>query len=409
MSSLFFMILGLIIGMFVLRLIIQILNYRHRLSPLPDNVKHLYDKEKYEKWLSYTMTNFKFSMVSQSFNTLLLVALLAFGFYGWLESYTVSLFEESELLQNLAFLFLFFIIDFVLGIPFKYYRIFVIEAKFGFNKTTKQLFLKDLMKSIILTVTFGGGLMYVLYRLFSQFEDIWVFMAIAYLVIAFVMLTLFLFNGVFVRWFNKLTPLEEGSLKEKIDALGTKLGFQVKRIFVMDASKRSTKLNAFFSGLGKTREVVLFDTLIEKSSEEEIVAVLAHELGHAVHKDTTRGLIQQYIVIMIYVALLGLIFASSELATAFGLSGVHFGFSFILMSILLEPIELLLGIPLNYLSRVAEFKADAFAKKHTSKEAMEGALKVLAVENFSNLTPHPLLVFLSYSHPPIDQRLKALE
>ena len=223
------------------------------------------------------------------------------------------------------------------------------------------------------------------------------------------MLLLFLFNGVFVRLFNKLTLLEEGSLKEKIDALAFSLGFEVKRIYVMDGSRRSTKLNAFFSGLGKTKEVVLFDTLIEKSTEDQILAVLAHELGHATHKDTLKGLMQQLFVIGLYVLVLGFILTTVDLHTAFYLSNVHFGFSIILMSILLSPVNTLLGLYTNYVSRVHEYKADAFAARHTSKDAMISALKLLVVENFANLTPHPLYVKLYYSHPPISSRIASVE
>lgn len=294
-------------------------------------------------------------------------------------------------------------------LPLSYYRVFKIEESFGFNKMTKKLFVIDKIKSFILTVVFGGGIISLLFVIFKAFTNIWIFILIAYVVIFAVMLLLFLFNGVFVRLFNKLTLLEEGSLKEKIDALAVSLGFEVKRIYVMDGSRRSTKLNAFFSGLGKTKEVVLFDTLIEKSTEDQILAVLAHELGHATHKDTLKGLIQQLFVIGLYVLVLGFILTTADLHTAFYLSNVHFGFSIILMSILLSPVNTLLGLYTNYVSRIHEYKADAFAAKHTSKEAMISALKLLVVENFANLTPHPLYVKLYYSHPPISSRIASVE
>ena len=405
----FYLVLGLIVLMFVFELVVSVLNYRYKNQPIPDNVQGLYDDEKYQKWLSYSMANFKFGLVSNTVSTFIMLLLLVFGVFGSIESFANNL-TSSTLLQTLLFLFSYFFITFIIGIPFSYYRIFRIEEAFGFNKVTKKLFVTDKIKSFILTILFGGGIVSLLFVIFEALKNnIWTFIFGAYVVIFVVMLGLFLFNGLFVRLFNKLTLLEEGSLKTKIDALASKLGFEVKRIYVMDGSKRSTKLNAFFSGLGKTKEVVLFDTLIQKSSEDQILAVLAHELGHATHKDTLKMLIQQLFVIGIYVLLLGFVLSTVELHTSFNLSGIHFGFALILMTILLSPIDTVIGIVSNYLSRVHEYKADAFAAKHTSKDAMISALKVLAVENFSNLTPHPLYVTLYYSHPTISNRIASVE
>ena len=408
MNIFFYVILSLILGMFVFEFFISIMNYRYKNQPIPKNVQGLYDKDKYKKWLEYSMANFKFSIVSNTLSTVVMLLLLSLGAFGFFEELSIEV-SSSALLQTLLFLLMYYVISFMMSLPLSYYRVFRIEESFGFNKMTKKLFIVDKIKSFILTMIFGGGIISLLFVIFEAFSNIWIFILIAYVVIFVVMLALFLFNGVFVRIFNKLTLLEEGSLKEKIDALALSLGFEVKRIYVMDGSKRSTKLNAFFSGLGKTKEVVLFDTLIEKSTEDQILAVLAHELGHATHKDTLKGLIQQLFVIGLYVLVLGFILTTVDLHTAFYLSNVHFGFSIILMSILLSPVNTLLGLYTNYVSRVHEYKADAFAAKNTSKEAMISALKLLVVENFANLTPHPLYVKLYYSHPPISLRIASVE
>ncbi len=408
MNIFFYVILSIILGMFVFEFFISILNYRYKNQPIPENVQGLYDKDKYKKWLDYSMANFKFGIVSNTLTTVVMLLLLSLGAFGFFEELSIEV-SSSALLQTLLFLLMYYVISFMMSLPLSYYRVFRIEESFGFNKMTKKLFIVDKIKSFILTVIFGGGIISLLFVIFEAFSNIWIFILIAYVVIFVVMLALFLFNGVFVRIFNKLTLLEEGSLKEKIDALALSLGFEVKRIYVMDGSKRSTKLNAFFSGLGKTKEVVLFDTLIDKSTEDQILAVLAHELGHATHKDTLKGLIQQLFVIGLYVLVLGFILTTVDLHTAFYLSNVHFGFSIILMSILLSPVNTLLGLYTNYVSRVHEYKADAFAAKHTSKEAMISALKLLVVENFANLTPHPLYVKLYYSHPPISSRIASVE
>ncbi len=408
MNIFFYMILSIILGMFVFEFLISVLNYRYKNQPIPENVQGLYDKDKYHKWLEYSMANFKFGIISNTISTAVMLLLLSLGAFGFFEELSIEV-TSNALLQTLVFLLIYYIISFIMTLPLSYYRVFKIEESFGFNKMTKKLFVIDKIKSFILTIVFGGGIISLLFIIFEAFTNIWIFILIAYVVIFAVMLLLFLFNGVFVRLFNKLTLLEEGSLKEKIDALAVSLGFEVKRIYVMDGSRRSTKLNAFFSGLGKTKEVVLFDTLIEKSTEDQILAVLAHELGHATHKDTLKGLIQQLFVIGLYVLVLGFILTTADLHTAFYLSNVHFGFSIILMSILLSPVNTLLGLYTNYVSRIHEYKADAFAAKHTSKEAMISALKLLVVENFANLTPHPLYVKLYYSHPPISSRIASVE
>lgn len=394
--------------MFVLKLIVKVLNYKNKNKPIPENVKGLYDQDTYQKWLSYTMDNFKFSILTNTLETLILIGLLLFGLFGTLETFVSSL-TSSNVLQILGFMFGFFLIQFVIGLPFSYYQTFVIETKYGFNKTTKGLFVKDIIKNVILTIIFGGGIVALLNLIYEAFKDnITLFIGITYAVIVVVMLSLFIFNGVFVRIFNKLTPIEEGSLKEKIDALSTQLGFKVKRIYKMDGSKRSTKLNAFFTGIGATKEVVLFDTLMDKLSEDQILSVLAHELGHATHKDTLKLLVEQVIVIFMYVSVLALILTQETLYVPFGLSSIHFGFSLILLTIVLEPIQMVIGMVTNKISRTFEYKADSFAAKHTSKEAMISALKVLVLENYANLTPHPLYEFLYYNHPNISKRIESI-
>lgn len=405
----FYFVLILIIGMTGFSLITEVLNYQHRNSELPDNVKALYEPEQYQKSLSYQMANFKLGLVSNVFKTTLLVLLLVFGFFGWLES-TVSQMVTSPILETLLFMFGFYLVTLISGLPFRYYRTFVVEESFGFNKTTKKLFVIDLLKSLVLVMVLGGGVLAGLNALYLAFESqITLFLIFAYAVLVVLFFLIFILNGFFIRRFNKLSPLADGSLKDGIDALASKLGFNIKRIYTMDASKRSTKLNAFFTGIGKTREVVLFDTLVDKMSEEEILAVLAHELGHATFKDAPRMLAQQVVVMALYVGLIGWILNTTSFFTSFGLGGVHFGFTLILLFVLIEPMDTLINLYTMYASRKAEYRADAFAKKHTSQPAMQGALIKLVQENFANLTPHPLYVTLNYSHPPISQRLAALD
>ena len=255
-------ILVLIISVYIFETVVSILNYRHRKTLLPESVEDIYDPEKYQSWLKYSMTNFKFGLFSQSFMTLLLILLLAFNGFGFLETW-INGFMDSLFLANLLFLFVFYLVSQLVSLPFKYYRIFKIEAAFGFNKMTKKLFWIDTVKSFVLAIILGGGFLALLQLIFNRFEGDWVmFSMMSYAVMALVLVSIYFLQKYVMRWFNKISPMPEGELKSKIDELGSKLGFEVKKIFVLDASKRSTKLNAYFSGLGKQKEVVLFDTLI---------------------------------------------------------------------------------------------------------------------------------------------------
>lgn len=404
------LIIALVAVMYLIDLVVTLVNDRYSRRPLPPQARGIYDEEKYAKWLDYSLATLRHAIVTKTVMTALLLALLAFGAFGALERWTNAWFGHP-LLQTLAFLGAYALLNLLVSLPFDYYKTFVIEEKFGFNKTTHRTFFLDILKSILLVVVLGGGVVSLLYVLYTTFiERLWLFIVSAWGALSVVIVVLFVLNTkVFVKLFNKLTPLPEGQLRSEIEALASRVGFNVRAISVMDASKRSTKLNAFFSGLGKTREVVLFDTLLEKLSQEETLSVLAHELGHAVHKDAPRLLGVQIVVLGIYAVLIGFILQSPALAQAFGLSGVHFGFSLVLFSILAEPLDLLLSLPVNAISRRAEYLADAFGAKLAGAPAMTNALRILAQENLANLNPHPLYVLLHSSHPPIPERLQAIE
>jgi STE24 endopeptidase len=303
----------------------------------------------------------------------------------------------------------------VIGIPFSYYRTFTIEEKYGFNKTTKKTFVIDLVKRLLLTAIFGGGLVYLVFVINKYAGNM--FFVYTWAAIVFILLVVnIIYTRFLVPIFNKLTPLEDGELKDMINEFANSVGYEVTKISVMDASKRSTKLNAFFSGFGRFKQVVLYDTLIEKMSNEEIVAVLAHEIGHSKHKHIVFNLIQMAITMMIYIGALGLVLRVPEFSTAFGFeetmahfSDFHFAFALILFGILLSPLDVLIGLVSSYYSRKHEYQADHYAASKYKVEPMITALKVLSKENFSNLTPHPLYVKLRYSHPPTASRIKAIK
>jgi STE24 endopeptidase len=398
---------SLIIIVFFIDIGLSILNYKNRKQPIPENVSDVYDKTDYAKWLNYTMEVFKLSIMRKVVDTLTLIIFLLAGWFPMLADFS-NQYTSRVILQSMLFLGIYYAISYVLNIGFSLYRTFSIEERYGFNQSTPMLFFTDQVKNLGLTIVLGGGLLYLLLWLYLKFGNLslvygWVTITLISLAIN------LLYTKVFIRLFNKLTPLTEGDLYDGVTQLAHKTGYAVKEISIMDASKRSSRLNAFFSGFGRFKHVVLYDTLIEKCQTDEIIAVLAHEIGHAKHKDVLRNFMISTLQLAIYLGVLLIFLSSVTLAKSFGFEGVHYGFAMILFGILMEPVGMVSSIPLTAISRKAEYKADAFSAHAGYKEAMVRALKILARENFSNLTPHPLMVKLTYSHPPASDRIKALD
>jgi STE24 endopeptidase len=403
------LILAVVIGMFLIRLALSVLDYQHRHQPIPENVKDIYSKERYNKWLNYKMANFRFGFITQGFNLLVIVLMLVTGGFVWVADLAASL-TSNTLLAQLTFFLILILAKQVMDTPFEYYQTFVIEEKFGFNKTTNKTFFLDIIKNILLSAVLGGLLVSGLFWLVNVFaEQFTLFVLGVWISLAVVLVLIATFNGLLVRVFYKLVPLPEGSLRQRIEEMASGVGFRLRRIFVMEASSRSTKLNAFFSGLGRTKEIVLFDTLLNKMSEEEVLSVMAHEIAHSVHKDVHRMIAENILVFGVYASLLGWIFQTPEFALAFGFEQAHFGFNLILFTVLISPVSFVVSLPRMYLSRKAEFKADAYSATKIDKQHMISALRVLAKEDLANLNPHPLFVKMFYSHPPMSERLAALE
>ncbi|HCP14941.1 MAG TPA: peptidase M48 [Peptococcaceae bacterium] len=395
-----------ILVVFILEISLSMLNYRYRNQPIPKNVADVYPEEAYRKWLRYTMENHRLSMAEKILDTAVLLLFLFFGFFPSLAQ-AMNGITADPILQTLLFLGAYFFLSFFLNFGFSWYRTFSIEERYGFNKSTVTTFLLDKLKSIILTLVLGGGALSMLLSLYQRMGRGFLVYAWPFTMFLVLMINI-LYTKVFVRIFNTLTPLPEGALKEKIEDLARSTGYEIKKITVMNASKRSGRLNAFFSGFGKFKHIVLYDTLLQKCTNDEIVSVLAHEIGHAKHRDVLRNFFISVVQIGIYLILLTFFFSSAALAEAFGFPGIHYGFSILLFSILMEPFGILLGIPLLAVSRKAEYRADRFAAQAGFQSAMISALKVLARENFSNLTPHPWVVKVTYSHPTVSQRIEAL-
>lgn len=402
----FALVIVVLIGSFVLEMWLSILNYRNRLQPIPENVSDVFEASRYQKWLSYTMDVTKFSWFVKSIDTVVLLGLFVFGFFPWLQA-LVSRLTPNLYWQSLFFLFCYFIITFLIEVPLDYHRQFSIEAKYGFNKTITKTFVGDKIKSFLLTVVLGGALLY-LFQLLNTSLGVWFYVSAWSSIILIQLIVNLLYTKVFIKIFNKLSPLETGELKEKILTFAKQTGYEVGAISVMDASKRSTKLNAFFAGFGRFKQVVLYDTLIKEMSSDEIVAVLAHEIGHSKHKDIQKNFVLSALVSLIYIGVIGSLVSSLAFAQAFGFAEANFALGIILFLVFLQPLDTLLGIPMSALSRRAELQADAFVAQHGYQESMISALKVLARTNLSNLTPHPLVVKLTYSHPPMSERIQAI-
>ena len=404
-ESWFFIITGLVIFNYLFSNILDYINHKNWKDDIPNELKDFYEKEKYKKAKDYSISKNNIGFLSSTISFLLVFSLLVFNGYGIIND-LVSSFESSYIKSGLFFLTLFFI-NTLISLPFSYYNTFVIEEKFGFNKTTKTTFFLDIIKSSVLSILIGGALLFLALFLYDKINQgfwLWLWIGLSLLMI---FINMF-YADLIVPIFNKLTPLEDGELRNKIEDYSKKVGYLLKNIYVIDGSKRSTKANAFFSGLGPRKTIALYDTLIEKHTENELVAVLAHEVGHFKKKHIFSGLVFSIIQIGIMTFFFELCLSLPEISLALGGSDISFHLGLIGFSIVFSPISMLSGILMNYISRKNEFEADAYAKQTFNGEDLALALKKLSVDSLSNIYPHPLYVFFHYSHPPLIKRLRAL-
>jgi len=382
------------------------LTYSRRNDPLPDNVKDVYDEETYKKNQAYKMDNLRFSIIVSAVGTIITLCFLLFNFhhkvYGFITQQTGNFYIIS-----LSVLIIPLLIESAVSRLMSIYSTFVIEKRYEFNKTTPKTFILDTIKTIIIALVVGGGLLLLFLFLYNQIGN-WMFIAFFFVLIVLQLFAAFI-SPLLIRIFYKLTPLEDGKLKSRVLLLAEETGFKIKGIYSVDASKRSTKLNAFASGFGKSKTIGLFDTLIEKMTIDEVIAVLAHEVGHEKKRHILKSMPFSLIMISILLAAAYFIIAMPEASLAFGFTDVNIAFGIYIMTILISPLMVLFSIPSNIISRKHEYEADMFAKENTSKEATVSALKKLYQENLGNLTPHPFVVLVEYSHPPLSQRINAIE
>ena len=411
----FFIIISLVIFNYLFTNLLDYMNHRNWKDEIPNELKDFYDKEKYKKAKNYALSKNKISLFSSSLSFSLVISLIVFNGYGIIDQFVSfnlsksfeSLQISSNFIQSGVFFLILFILNSIISIPFSYYKTFVIEEKFGFNKTTKLTFFIDIIKSTLLSFFIGGILLFLALYLYENLNDgfwLWLWIGLSLLMI---LINMF-YADLIVPIFNKLTPLDDGELRNKIEKYSNDVGYLLKNIYVIDGSKRSTKANAFFSGLGPRKTIALYDTLIEKHTENELVAVLAHEVGHFKKKHIFSGLIMSIIQIGIISFFFELCLKLPEISIALGGLESSFHLGLVGFSIIFSPISILSGIIMNYNSRKNEFEADAYAKETFNGEDLSLALKKLSVDSLANIYPHPLYVFFHYSHPPLIQRLRAL-
>ena len=383
------------------------LNMSAQKDEIPNEMKDFYNEEKYKKSQEYHRVQTRFSFITSTFSFILSFLLLYFGFFGWLDTQVGNNFE-GNILNALVFFGVLFIASDVINTPFSVYSTFVIEEKFGFNKTTVKTFIADKLKGYLLALIIGGALGWIfLYLVFNLGESFWIYF-LGVIGVFMLFINMF-YTTLILPLFNKLTPLEDGELKQAIQDYCNKENFPLSNIFVIDGSKRSNKSNAFFSGIGKKKKVVLYDTLIENHSKEELVAIFAHEVGHFKKKHIIQGYIISIIQVAITLLILSLMIFNEDLSKALGGTRMAVQLNLLAFGILYSPISRITGLLMMLLSRKNEYQADAFATKTYNGSALQTALKKLSVDNLSNLYPHKAYVFFHYSHPPLLNRLEAIE
>ncbi|MDR2962284.1 MAG: M48 family metallopeptidase [Bacteroidales bacterium] len=414
-NILFICIIVIICADYAIERFLDYINAKHRKTALPAELQDIYNAEEYEKQQRYEEAKSNISFWSSTLSTVVILALLFCSAFAWLDTWIYATFgSAAQPLNHIwAGLLFFGILGFaadILGKPFEIYNTFVIEQRFGFNKTTAKLFVFDTLKSWLLAALLGAAVLAALLALMSYFgEWFWLY---AWVFISLIMIAITMFySSLIVPLFNKQTPLEDGELKQAIAEFASNVGFKLDTIFVIDGSKRSTKANAYFSGLGAKKRIVLYDTLIQEMTVDEIVAVLAHEIGHYKKKHTRSMILASLLQMGVMLFVLGLCVRVPQFTEALGVPYEQgkYHIALLVFALLYTPLSFAISLVFNYVSRTHEFEADAYAAQHYSAESLSQALRKLSKRNLSNLTPHPWYVFCYYSHPDLYQRLQALK
>lgn len=391
---------------FILNLVADYYNLKSLDKGLPEEFSDVYDEETYNKSQAYTKIRTKFGILTSAFNLSLLLFFWFAGGFNWLDQ-IVRGWHLGVIWTGLVYIGILILGRSILNLPFSVYSTFVIEEEFGFNKTTFKTFVMDMLKGLGLGIALGGPLLAGILAFFT-FIDQYAWLYAWGAVTVFTLFIQFIAPTWIMPIFNKFEPLEEGDLRQKIREYADKVNFKLEGIYVMDGSKRSSKSNAFFTGFGKNKRIALYDTLINNHTEDELVAVLAHEMGHYKKKHIIKNMLISIVQTGIMFLLLSIFLNSQGLYGAFYMQQASVYAGLIFFGMLYAPIDLIVSIFMQILSRKYEYEADAFASTTYKKEPMIQALKKLSKDNLSNLTPHPFYVFLNYSHPTVLQRISAI-
>ena len=399
-------IISITIVSYVTDQILDYINLKAQRTDIPKEVEAFYEKEKYLKSLAYHRELTRFSFITSAVSFLLSFVMLVTGGFGWLDS-LLKPYLQSEIVLALAYFAVLMLASDILTLPFQWYSTFVIEEKYGFNKTTIKTFVTDKLKGYLLAAIIGGGLLSALIYLVETIgPNFWIWFSI--IAALFVLFVNMFYTSLILPMFNKLTALPDGELKTAIEHFAKKVNFPLDNILIIDGSKRSRKANAFFSGIGKKKKIVLYDTLIENHTTDELVAVLAHEVGHFKKKHIIWGYILSILQIVFTLFVLSKIIFAENISIALGGTEHAIHLNLLAFGILFSPISGITGLFMNMYSRKNEFEADAYAKETFDGTSLSNALKRLSVDSLSDLYPHPLYVFFHYSHPPLLKRLEAL-
>ena len=404
--TIFYLLIGIISFDFILERVLSYFNRSSAKSPIPEELSGIYDDEKYTKSQAYMSETSRFGTLSASISFALTFLAIYFGWFGMLDAFLRN-YSPFDLVTPLMFFGVLYLASAIIGIPFSLYQNFVIEAKYGFNKMTMKTFWLDKLKGLLLTAIIGGILLAVfIYMVASIGSGFWVYFWAV--MVAFTLFANLFYTSLILPLFNTLKPMEEGELKSSIQSYCEKVKFPLKNIFIIDGSKRSSKGNAFFSGLGKQKKVVLYDTLIENHSVDELTAIFAHEVGHFKKKHILFSTVISILIMGFMLYMLSLMILNSQVSWAMGGSITAIHLNILAFGILYSPVSHIIGLLGNVFSRKNEYEADNYAKETYKAEPLISALKKMSGDHLSNLTPHPAYVFVHYSHPTLLQRVRAM-
>ncbi|MEM5566068.1 M48 family metallopeptidase [Psychroserpens sp. AS72] len=405
-TDLFYIIIFIILINFIIDKVLDYLNAKNYDNPIPNELQDVYDETEYKKSQAYKKTNYKFGIWSSLFSLALTLGFLFFDGFEYVDNIARQ-YSDNSIVVALMFFGIIMLGSDLISTPFSYYKTFVIEERFGFNKTTKKTFILDKIKGLFMMAIIGGGILALIIWFYQQTQELFWLYAWGIVTVFTVFMNMF-YSKLIVPLFNKQTPLEDGTLRDKISAYAKSVGFNLDKIFIIDGSKRSTKANAYFSGFGSEKRVTLYDTLVNELDEEEIVAVLAHEVGHYKKKHIIFNLVASIALTGLTLFILSVFISNPLLSNALGVDIASFHVGLIAFGLLYSPISEVTGLIMNQLSRKFEYQADDYAKNTYKAEPLITSLKKLSKNSLSNLTPHPAYVLMHYSHPTLLERVRNL-